>query len=61
MRMLAYSRASDWTCSLPPSHEENARPHYLEEGTPVRASGAVDMPAAFWEPEPDHRWVRDRT
>ena len=38
--------------SLPPSHEDNARPHYLDEGTPLRASGAVDMVAAFWEPEP---------
>ena len=37
---------------LPPSHEENARPHYLDEGTPLRPSGAVDMAAAFWEPEP---------
>ena len=25
--------------SLPPSHEENARPHYLDEGTPLRPSG----------------------
>ncbi len=38
--------------SLPPSHEENARPHYLDEATPLRPSGAVDMAAAFWEPEP---------
>ena len=38
--------------SLPPSHEENARPHYLDEGTPLRPSGAVDMSAAFWEPDP---------
>ena len=38
--------------SLPPSHEGEARQHYLEEGTPLRPSGAVDMSAAFWEPEP---------
>lgn len=38
--------------SLPPSHEDGARPHYLEEGTPLRPSGAVDIAAAFWEPEP---------
>jgi alkylated DNA nucleotide flippase Atl1 len=38
--------------SLPPSHEENARPHYLDEGTALRPSGAVDMARAFWEPEP---------
>ena len=37
--------------SLPPSHEENARPHYLDEGTPLRSTGAVDMRAAFWDPE----------
>jgi alkylated DNA nucleotide flippase Atl1 len=36
--------------SLPPSHEDGARPHYLEEGTPLRASGAVDMVRAFWDP-----------
>ena len=29
--------------SLPPSHEDEARPHYLDEGTPLRPSGAVDM------------------
>ena len=40
--------------SLPASHEHNARPHYLEEGTPLRGSGAVDMPAAFWEPGSVH-------
>jgi alkylated DNA nucleotide flippase Atl1 len=40
--------------SLPPSHEANARPAYLEEGTPLRPSGAVDMRAAFWDPaDPD--------
>jgi alkylated DNA nucleotide flippase Atl1 len=38
--------------SLPPSHEDNARPHYLDEGTPLRSSGAVDMARAFWEPDP---------
>jgi len=38
--------------SLPPSHEDNARPHYLDEGTPLRGTGAVDMATAFWEPEP---------
>jgi alkylated DNA nucleotide flippase Atl1 len=36
--------------SLPPSHEENARPHYLDEATPLRSTGAVDMRAAFWDP-----------
>ena len=36
--------------SLPPSHEDGARPHYLEEGTPLRASGAVDMVRAYWDP-----------
>lgn len=36
--------------SLPPSHGEEARAHYLDEGTPLRASGWVDMPRAFWQP-----------
>jgi alkylated DNA nucleotide flippase Atl1 len=39
--------------SLPQSHEDGARPHYLDEGTPLRASGAVDMPRAFWDPTHD--------
>ena len=40
--------------SLPPSHQDEARHRYLEEGTPLRRSGAVDMVAAFWDPaEPD--------
>jgi alkylated DNA nucleotide flippase Atl1 len=38
--------------SLPPSHEVDARPHYLDEATPLRPSGAVDMVRAFWEPDP---------
>lgn len=33
--------------SLPPSHDEEARAHYLEEGTPFRRSGRVDMTRAF--------------
>ncbi|MCW2847743.1 MAG: hypothetical protein JWR90_1717 [Marmoricola sp.] len=36
--------------SLPPSHGEEARAHYLDEGTPLRPSGRVDMPQAFWQP-----------
>jgi alkylated DNA nucleotide flippase Atl1 len=36
--------------SLPPSHGEEARAHYLEEGTPFRASGRVDLAAAAWWP-----------
>ena len=36
--------------SLPPSHEEGARHHYLDEGTALRPSGAVDMVRAFWDP-----------
>ena len=30
--------------SLPPSHGDEARAHYLDEGTPLRSSGRVDMP-----------------
>ncbi|NUR09386.1 MAG: cysteine methyltransferase [Nocardioidaceae bacterium] len=37
--------------SLPPSHDEEARLHYLEEGTPFRASGRVDMGRAAWWPK----------
>ena len=36
--------------SLPPSHGDEATQAYLEEGTPLRPSGRVDMPAAFWSP-----------
>ena len=36
--------------SLPPSHDERARRAYLEEGTPLRATGSVDLRAAFWRP-----------
>jgi alkylated DNA nucleotide flippase Atl1 len=36
--------------SLPPSHDQEARIHYLEEGTPFRRSGKVDMPKAAWYP-----------
>ena len=38
--------------SLPPSHGEEARVHYLEEGTPFRPSGRVDLAAAAWWPAP---------
>ena len=36
--------------SLPPSHDVEARPHYLDEGTPLRPSGNVDLRQAFWRP-----------
>jgi methylated-DNA-protein-cysteine methyltransferase related protein len=35
--------------SLPPSHDEEARAHYLDEGTPMRASGRMDMPRAYFD------------
>ena len=38
--------------SPPPCHEGSARLHHLEEGTPLRPSGKVDMPAAFFRPPP---------
>lgn len=39
--------------SLPPSHQDEARQCYLEEGTPLRPSGNVDIARAFWlPPEP---------
>ncbi|CAA9370760.1 MGMT family protein [uncultured Nocardioides sp.] len=34
--------------SLPPSHQDEARQAYLEEGTPRRPSGSIDLRAAFW-------------
>ena len=37
--------------SLPPSHDEEARAHYLEEGTPFRSSGRVEMRRAVWWPD----------
>lgn len=36
--------------SLPDSHGPEARQGYLAEGTPLRASGAVDISAAVWLP-----------
>ena len=36
--------------SLPPSHGEEARQAYLEEATPLRPSGSVDLTRAFWSP-----------
>lgn len=36
--------------SLPDSHGPEARQAYLAEGTPLRASGRVDLPRAFWQP-----------
>ena len=36
--------------SLPPSHQDEARQAYLEEGTPLRASGRIDLDRAFWRP-----------
>jgi len=38
--------------SLPDSHLGTARQAYLEEGTALRPSGAVDIRVAFWQPPP---------
>jgi alkylated DNA nucleotide flippase Atl1 len=46
--------------SLPPSHQEEARQTYLEEGTPLRASGNVDLRKAFWPPPALERASRER-
>jgi alkylated DNA nucleotide flippase Atl1 len=35
--------------SLPPSHQGEARQAYLEEGTPMRTSGRVDVQAALFD------------
>jgi alkylated DNA nucleotide flippase Atl1 len=45
--------------SLPPSHQDEARQTYLEEGTPLRASGNVDLRRAFWRPPALGREPRD--
>ena len=37
--------------SLPPSHQGEARQAYLEEATPMRPSGNVDLRRAFFRPE----------
>jgi alkylated DNA nucleotide flippase Atl1 len=39
--------------SLPPSHDHKARQAYLEEGTPLRPSGRVDLARASWWPPLD--------
>ena len=36
--------------SLPASHRDEARQAYLEEGTPLRPSGRIDLDRAFWRP-----------
>ena len=36
--------------SLPPSHQDEARQRYLEEGTPLRPSGNVDLSRALFRP-----------
>ncbi len=38
--------------SLPPSHDRRAHAAYLDEGTPLRPSGRVDLARAFWQPAP---------
>jgi len=37
--------------SLPPSHQGEARQAYLEEGTPLRPSGNVDIARALFRPQ----------
>lgn len=39
--------------SLPPSHQGEARQAYLEEGTPLRPSGNVDIARALFRPRLD--------
>lgn len=36
--------------SLPTCHDDESRAHYLDEGTPMRPSGRIDMQRAFWQP-----------
>ena len=39
--------------TLPVCHDGGARAHHLDEGTPLRPSGRVDLPAAFFQPSLD--------
>jgi alkylated DNA nucleotide flippase Atl1 len=45
--------------SLPPSHQGEARQAYLEEATPLRPSGNVDLRRAFFRPDPPARPVAE--
>lgn len=36
--------------SLPMAKQRRARPHYLQEGTPMRTTMAVDIRQALWDP-----------
>jgi len=36
--------------TLPDSHRDEARQAYLEESTPLKPSGRIDLPRAFWHP-----------
>jgi len=36
--------------TLPDSHQDEARQAYLEEGTPLKPSGRIDLARAFWHP-----------
>ncbi len=36
--------------TLPRSHDDRAHAAYRAERTPLRSSGALDMPRAFWDP-----------
>jgi alkylated DNA nucleotide flippase Atl1 len=54
--MAAYGGPVPWwrvvraNGSLPPSHDDEARQAYLEEGTPLRPNGNVDLRRALWTP-----------
>lgn len=48
--------------SLPPSHGDAARAAYLDEGTPLRASGKVDLTrAGYWPAAPARPARRGRS
>jgi alkylated DNA nucleotide flippase Atl1 len=38
--------------TLPLCHDGESRARHLDEGTPLRPTGKVDMPMAFWQPAP---------
>jgi alkylated DNA nucleotide flippase Atl1 len=64
--MAAYGGPVPWwrvvrsNGSLPPSHQGEARQAYIEEGTPLRPSGNVDLRRALWRPPVPRQRSRPR-
>ena len=50
---VAWGRGAHADGSPPTCHDAEAPQAYLEEGTPLRPSGKVDITRAFWRPRLD--------